>query len=61
VSFCTETNGCACGFGKFKMAGQEVCMKVRFKYVGNSEIQFACAVKVLVNVALWVYDNCAAS
>jgi hypothetical protein len=59
--FCAKTNGCASGFGKFKMARQEVSVKMRFKHVGNCEIQFACTVKVLVNVALWVYDNRAAS
>jgi hypothetical protein len=59
--FCAKTNGCASGFGKFKMARQEVSVKMCFENMGDCEIQFACTVKVLVNVALWVYDNRAAS
>jgi hypothetical protein len=57
ASFCAITNSGTSGFGKFKMARQEVSMKMCFKNMGNCEIQLACTIKVLGNVTLGVYDD----
>jgi hypothetical protein len=61
ASFCAKTDSGTSGFGEFKMAGQEVCMKMCFENMGDCEIQVACTIKVLGNVTLGVYDDCIAS
>jgi hypothetical protein len=61
ASFCAITNSGTSGFGKFKMARQEVSVKMCFENMGDCEIQFACTIKVLGNVTLGVYDDGLAS